>query len=107
MLLQRRGALINVTGDATALSTAAPHISGFLSALPAEAGAPSDWRSSLARQNEALTVPTQVSTITGRPLSEAESTSLSDRISHGDCSVSRCSLAGMIAIYSEQICAYS
>ncbi len=60
MLLQRRGALINVTGDATALSAAAPHISGFLSALPAEAGAPSDWRSMLARQNEALVVPTQV-----------------------------------------------
>ena len=60
MLLQRRGALINVTGDATALSAAAPHISGFLSALPAEAGAPSDWRSVLPRQNEALVVPTQV-----------------------------------------------
>ena len=61
MLLQRRGALINVTGDATALSTAAPHISSFLSALPAEAGAPSDWRSTLPQQNEALIVPTQVS----------------------------------------------
>ncbi len=60
MLLQRRGALINVTGDATALSAAAPHISGFLSALPVEAGAPSDWRSMLPRQNEALVVPTQV-----------------------------------------------
>ena len=60
MLLQRRGALINVTGDATALSAAAPHISGFLSALPAEAGAASDWRSMLPRQNEALVVPTQV-----------------------------------------------
>ena len=60
MLLQRRGALMNVTGDATALSAAAPHISGFLSALPAEAGAPSDWRSTLPRQNEALIVPTQV-----------------------------------------------
>ena len=59
-LLQRRGALINVTGDASALSAAAPHISGFLSALPAEAGSPSNWQSTLARQNEALTVPTQV-----------------------------------------------
>lgn len=59
-LLQRRGALINVTGDEGTLSAAAPHISSFLSALPAEAGARCNWSNALSCQNEALTVPTQV-----------------------------------------------
>ena len=59
-LLQRRGAIVNLTGDDAALSAAAPHISGFLSALPAEAAARADWSGCLPAVNEALTVPTQV-----------------------------------------------
>ncbi len=49
-----------MTGDDKALSAAAPHISSFLSALPAEAAARADWSGCLPAINEALTVPTQV-----------------------------------------------
>ena len=59
-LLQRRGAIVNMTGDDKALTAAAPHISSFLSALPAEAAARADWSGCLPAINEALTVPTQV-----------------------------------------------
>lgn len=59
-LLQKRGAIVNMTGDEKALTAAAPHISNFLSALPAEAAARADWSGGLPSINEALTVPTQV-----------------------------------------------
>ncbi len=59
-LLQRRGAIVNMTGDDAALSAASPHISSFLSALPATAADKADWAGCLPAINEALTVPTQV-----------------------------------------------
>lgn len=60
VLLQRRGALINVTGDEKTLMAADPHITAFLDSLPAEAGADADWSNTIPAINEALTVPTQV-----------------------------------------------
>lgn len=59
-LLQRRGAIVNMTGDDKTLAAAAPHVSNFLSSLPAEAGTRADWSGRLSAANEALTVPTQV-----------------------------------------------
>ena len=59
-LLQRRGALINMTGDEGTLQAAQPHVAAFLDALPAQAAGPSDWTQRLPRLNEAITVPTQV-----------------------------------------------
>lgn len=58
-LLQRRGALINMTGDERTLEVARPHVAAFLDALPAKAAGPSDWTNRLPRRNEAITVPTQ------------------------------------------------
>eukprot|EP00775_Hariotina_reticulata_P005466 gene5466-5701_t len=63
-LLQRKGALVNLTGDDRALSAAAAHVDDLLGRLPETAAAsPSSsngWEGSLARVNEALVVPTQV-----------------------------------------------
>lgn len=59
-LLQRRGALLNLTGDEATLEAARPHVAAFLDSLPAEAASPSDWAQRLPRLNEAITVPTQV-----------------------------------------------
>ena len=59
-LLQRRGALINMTGDEATLQAAQPHVDAFLQALPQQAAGPSNWANALPRLNEAITVPTQV-----------------------------------------------
>lgn len=64
--MQRKGALINLTGDDRALSAAAPHVNDLLARLPetAAAGGSSSggWQQQvlLPRVNEALVVPTQV-----------------------------------------------
>lgn len=61
LLLQRRGAIINATGDARAIAAAERHGKGLLSALPARSAGAADWSGrQLARVNEALVVPTQV-----------------------------------------------
>lgn len=61
-LLQRQGALINVTADERTLAAADPHITAFLDSLPSGSGAPDlcDWEQRLPSLSEALTVPTQV-----------------------------------------------
>jgi Zn-dependent M16 (insulinase) family peptidase len=71
-LLRRKGAVVNLTGDAAALSRARPHVERLLDALPAEeSGNSADddlqpWATGggasllLPLQNEALVVPTQV-----------------------------------------------
>jgi len=61
-LLHRGGALVNATADAASLERAAGPIGAFLDALPAGAGAASDWAAAAAtpRASLALTVPTQV-----------------------------------------------
>ena len=60
VLLQRRGAVINMTGDERTLEAARPHVAAFLDSLPAETAGPSDWNNRLPVINEAITVPTQV-----------------------------------------------
>jgi hypothetical protein len=69
-LLQRKGALINLTGDDRALSAATAHVNDLLSRLPETAatgsnGSSSSWQQQglLPRVNEALVVPTQVRSI--------------------------------------------
>lgn len=66
-LLQRKGALINLTGDDRALSAATSHVNDLLARLPEAAatssnGSSSSWQQQglLPRVNEALVVPTQV-----------------------------------------------
>lgn len=64
-LLQRSGALVNLTGDTRTLTAAQPHVSAFLSSLPEKApllAGAGPWTKSLLlpRTNEALTVTTQV-----------------------------------------------
>ncbi len=52
-----------MTGNASIIDSAAPHVESFLSSLPKEAVKLADWNVPLLpRQNEALTVPTQVRT---------------------------------------------
>jgi Zn-dependent M16 (insulinase) family peptidase len=60
LLLQRHGAYINMTGDETTLSHAAPHVDAFLQSLPETSAGPSSWSNTLAARNEAIVVPTQV-----------------------------------------------
>ena len=62
-LLQRRGALVNMTGDESTLSLAAPHIEAFLDSIPVVAGSAGQWTQVLTPQNEALVVPTQVGVV--------------------------------------------
>ena len=59
-LLQRRGALVNLTADDHTLSTLRPHLDDFLSSLPAQSAQPTSWGQMLQPCNEAITVPTQV-----------------------------------------------
>ena len=59
-LLQRRGALVNLTADENTLSSVRPHLDAFLGSLPAESAAPVSWGQMLQPLNEAITVPTQV-----------------------------------------------
>ena len=63
-LLQRRGALVNLTADHHTLSSVRPHLDAFLSSLPAESAAPTTWGQTLQPVNEAITVPTQVCMLT-------------------------------------------
>ena len=60
LLLQRRGALVNMTADEGTLAGAQRHVEGFLSALPGEAATPASWSQMLPAMNEAIVVPTQV-----------------------------------------------
>lgn len=67
-LLQRRGVLVNLTGDERTLSLATPAVQSFLDSLPAEAvggGGAASWQPVLVPQNEALLVPTQVGAAAG------------------------------------------
>ncbi|GIL59926.1 hypothetical protein Vafri_14582 [Volvox africanus] len=65
-LLQRNGAIVNMTADAATLSAVEGQVSDFLAALPAAsaptANAAQSWSNALLlpRTNEALCVPTQV-----------------------------------------------
>lgn len=59
-LINRNGAVVNVTGDEDTLLTAKPYISQFLDALPNHVRDKADWSSMLPLANEALVVPTQV-----------------------------------------------
>lgn len=59
-LLQRRGALVNITGDEGALGAASRHLSEFWESLPATSAEDAGWNGLLVAQNEALVVPTQV-----------------------------------------------
>ncbi|GIL59935.1 hypothetical protein Vafri_14588 [Volvox africanus] len=65
-LLQRNGAIVNMTADAATLSVVEGQVSNFLAALPAAsaptAKAPQSWSNALLlpRTNEAICVPTQV-----------------------------------------------
>ena len=58
-LLQRRGALVNLTADGGALAAAGPQVAAFLDALPGGGAADADWAAALPRRNEAICVPTQ------------------------------------------------
>ncbi|KIY92916.1 hypothetical protein MNEG_15047 [Monoraphidium neglectum] len=61
LLLQRRGAIINATGDARALGAAQRYAAEeLLAALPADSAPAAGWKGALPRVNEALVVPTQV-----------------------------------------------
>ena len=61
-VLQRKGALANITGDEKTLSVAQTRLEDFWHSLPAVAKSPSDraWSGQLPQVNEALLVPTQV-----------------------------------------------
>jgi presequence protease len=68
-LLRRKGAVVNLTGDAGALASARPHVDALLAELPEEGDASllQPWATGAAGaslllplRNEALTVPTQV-----------------------------------------------
>lgn len=59
-LLQRQGALVNLTGDEGALTTASRHFDSFWEALPVSAAPDAQWFGVIPAQNEALVVPTQV-----------------------------------------------
>ena len=59
-LLQREGALVNLTADTHTLSSVQPHLNEFLSSLPAQSAQPISWGQMLQPCTEAITVPTQV-----------------------------------------------
>lgn len=61
LLMQRQGAVVNVTADDKGLSIAEPNIRGFLESLPETSASNADWSNNLPLLNEAITVPTQVS----------------------------------------------
>lgn len=60
LLLQRKGALVNLTADGRTLSAVRPHLDSFLSSLPADSADSVSWANTLMPLNEAITVPTQV-----------------------------------------------
>lgn len=60
LLLQRKGVLVNMTGDENTLRLASGPVDAFLASLPATSGPAASWDARLARQSEALVVPTQV-----------------------------------------------
>ncbi|KFM23321.1 Presequence protease 2, chloroplastic/mitochondrial [Auxenochlorella protothecoides] len=59
-LLQRDGALVNITGDESVLRATEGPLADFLSALPSLPGQRADWNQTLDPASEALVVPTQV-----------------------------------------------
>ena len=61
-LLQRQGALANITGDERALSVAQSHLGEFWQSIPeiSASQSESNWSGQLTPCNEALLVPTQV-----------------------------------------------
>lgn len=59
-LLQRQGAMVNMTADEATLTSLRPHLDSFLSSLPQHSAAPVSWGQTLQPLNEAITVPTQV-----------------------------------------------
>lgn len=61
-LLQRSGALVNITADEKALTAASSALDSFWSAIPTTSllAGKEAWTGVLERRNEALTVPTQV-----------------------------------------------
>ncbi len=61
-LLHRTGAVVNLTGDQKTLTSAAAPVREFLAALPEQGLVGSSWQGTLPAQNEAITVPTQVTT---------------------------------------------
>lgn len=60
IVMNRRGAIINMTGDEDTLSVSRPHIEGLLESLPVVDTPSAVWSSVLPGGNEALTLPTQV-----------------------------------------------
>ena len=60
LLLQRNGAVVNVTADEKALTAVEGDLRGFLESLPETSAENADWSNSLPLLNEAITVPTQV-----------------------------------------------
>lgn len=59
-LLQRQGAMVNMTADEGTLSSVRPHLEAFLGSLPDKSSGPVTWGQTLQPLNEAITVPTQV-----------------------------------------------
>ncbi|GMH34188.1 hypothetical protein BSKO_02022 [Bryopsis sp. KO-2023] len=60
ILVNRQGAIINMTADEGTLTASRPALIGLLDALPSDDVAMANWSTLLPRVNEALTVPTQV-----------------------------------------------
>ncbi len=59
-ILQKKGAMVNLTGDEHALTAADKTLSSFWESIPGLTNTKAEWSNVLARQNEALVVPTQV-----------------------------------------------
>lgn len=59
-LLQRSGAVVNLTADDRTLTAASAQVADFLSTLPSTSAPAASWSGLLPRINEALTVTTQV-----------------------------------------------
>lgn len=59
-LVTSEGAVVNLTLDDAGLTRTQGALDGFMSALPSTGGALESWSGVLPRQNELLTVPTQV-----------------------------------------------
>lgn len=60
ILLNRKDAIINMTGDEGTMSSSRPHVIGLLDGLPSKDFELAPWSALLPRKNEALTAPTQV-----------------------------------------------
>ena len=60
LLMQRKGALVNLTADDHTLTAVRPHVDAFLGTLPESSASTQQWANLMQPQNEAITVPTQV-----------------------------------------------